>query len=198
VIEQLDNNERERRERFIIDDCDGIHPPVVPFYILSVEYSAQAAVAAFMRFEEAIDAGDDARAVAQVHDALAHCAALSRFFWPPKRSRPSATELARARGQRLRKLFHLEDGSPLRDRNLRNALEHFDERLDDFLIQNDVGYFMPQAMVDSHEIADDPLAKIFKLVDPEKHIFVILNEKFAFAELSREAARILMLADEIR
>ena len=54
--------------------------------------------------------------------------------------------------------------SPLEDRELRNALEHFDERLDDFLLKDPVGYFFPGPSVQSHEIADEAPGQIFRLV----------------------------------
>jgi hypothetical protein len=68
--------------------------------------------------------------VATVQEGLAHAASLSGYFWPMK----TGGERATARGERLRKAFNLTDESPLRSRSLGNAFEHFDERLDRFLL----------------------------------------------------------------
>lgn len=53
-------------------------------------------------------------------------AAISRYFWP------SAPKY-RKRGEALRKRYEVNESSPLKSRNLRNMVEHFDEYLDDYL-----------------------------------------------------------------
>ena len=68
-------------------------------------------------------------------------------------------------------------------RELRNAIEHFDERLDKFLSDFPVGYIF-DALVDSHHLADDPLAKIFRLIDPAEEVFVLFNRKYSFAGIA--------------
>lgn len=37
----------------------------------------------------------------------------------------------------------MKDDDPLNNRELRNALEHFDERLDDFVLRKTTGEFVP-------------------------------------------------------
>lgn len=60
-------------------------------------------------------------------DALLRCsAAISRILWPTR----SKYE---ARGRLLRRLFHVGKRSPFADRVVRNAFEHFDERVEDWL-----------------------------------------------------------------
>jgi hypothetical protein len=77
---------------------------------------------------------------------LNHSAVLSRVFWPDTNPRCACTEcLAKekpgdrnkrermaVRGTFLRELFKIKDGSPLNGdgRRARNAIEHWDERLD--------------------------------------------------------------------
>jgi hypothetical protein len=82
-----------------------------------------------------------------------------------------------ARGKRLRIGFDLSEDSPLKWRRLRNTFEHFDEDLDRFLLADRVGYFFPGPIVGSHELADEDLANIFKLIDPDKGICVVLGQK---------------------
>jgi hypothetical protein len=101
------------------------------------------------------------------------------------------TELAKARGQKLRNAFSIGDASPLRHRKLRNAFEHFDEDLDNFLLKDPVGYFFPSAMVDDHRLADDELGNIFKLVDPSSGVCVLLGEKYEFGRIREEVQRVL-------
>src|SRR5690606_17208122 len=77
----------------------------------------------------------------QTHSFLTHASNVSRLFWPPKpRKRkaesPESFETRCAftteRGKTLLELFELDDKSPLKSRVLRDHLEHYDERLDDW------------------------------------------------------------------
>jgi hypothetical protein len=124
-----------------------------------------------------------------IQEVLTLSAALSRFFWPPTKNK-----LSLARGENLRSTFAIDESNPLGERKLRNALEHYDEYLDSFLLQYRVGHFFPSPIVDHHELADDVLGNIFKLVDPENGICVILGEKYEFDLIRDEVRRILDLA----
>ena len=61
-------------------------------------------------------------------DFLQHSGAISRILWPP----PSAGARAKARGAHLTQALGVTDPHPLEKRSLRNHLEHFDERIDDW------------------------------------------------------------------
>ena len=183
----LDEAEKAKRGAMIAEHCDGIHPPFEAFYIHSILYAADRAENAFQRFDEAVDtSANPGLIVATVQEALTHAAAISRFFWPMGR-----TDLAKARGRKLRDAFGVDETSPLRHRKLRNAFEHFDEDLDSFLLEDRVGYFFPSPLVDDHHLADDELGNIFKLVDPAAGICVLLGEKYEFGRIRAEVQRIL-------
>lgn len=183
--------ETERRRRIeIVQDCGGILSHCEAFYIHSIQYAASRSHQAFLRYDAYLTSSAIAPAiVSTVQEALSHAAALSRFFWPSREG------LASSRGKTLRDKFDVTNQSPLHERALRNALEHFDERLDEYLLWNDTGYFFPGAMVDDHTLADDPIGRVFKLVDPKHHIFVVLGQKFEFQPIREEIKRILELTD---
>ncbi len=124
---------------------------------------------------------------ASIQEALTHAAALSRFFWPVGKK----NRLAQARGKRLREVFAMNDDSALRFRDLRNAFEHYDENLDRYLLEDNSGYFFPTPLIDNHELADEALGNIFKLVDPNGGICVLLGRKFEYRTIQREIKRIL-------
>jgi hypothetical protein len=78
-----------------------------------------------------------------LHSFLTHSSNVSRIFWPdvPRRQKGEARQDYRARvaamdrtkrGYQLRSLFKIANDSVLRRRTLRNLLEHFDERLDEW------------------------------------------------------------------
>lgn len=188
----LSDQERASREHTIATEYQGILPYFEAFYLESIAYTAGRAVAAFDRFEIAAKKGDSKEeTVASVQEALTHVAALSRFFWPTRKS-----ALTQARGKRLRARFAIEDGSPLQSRELRNALEHFDERLDKFLVDDHFGYFFPSAMVGDTSLSEETIGHIFRLVDPETLQFVLLGKAYSFKELREIAKTIEFKASE--
>lgn len=61
-----------------------------------------------------------------LHSLLTHAANISRLLFPSRKG----DQYAQRRGQKLRDLLSVDDASPIADRSLRNHLEHYDERLD--------------------------------------------------------------------
>lgn len=175
--------------RLAVDQWGGIYAPYEAFYIQSIIYSSNAAVGAFKRYSQAVvNDHDAAELVSAIQEALTHAASLSRFFWPA-----SKRGITRARGVKLRAAFDM-DASPLENRELRNALEHFDERLDEFLVSGPTGICFPGPLVQPHHLADDKAGIIFRMVDPFEFIFVILGKKYEFYEVFIEVERILEVA----
>lgn len=188
----VNREERRRREDIVIDQYGGVLPYVEALYICSIIYAAEAAAVAFSRYQRECENGDDHSAVASaIHETLGHAAALSRFFWPPSKSK-----LAQARGAYLRRAFDVEEASALHNRRLRNALEHYDEQLDEFLLGDRVGMILPDPVVADLKLADDPAGHAFKVVDPWNGVFVVLGEKFSFDPIIEEVGRILEKAYE--
>jgi hypothetical protein len=87
------------------------------------QYEQVEAEATQRRFELACEA------FRAVHSVLTHAGCLSRLLWPAARN-----ARARARGELLRSLLDLpdDDAGVLSQRDLRNHLEHYDERLDEW------------------------------------------------------------------
>lgn len=195
---RLPTEERARRAGIVFGDYDGILPQAEVFYLHSINYSARRAMRSFEEYDAAKGQTDDAEYLISVlQEAMGHAAALSRYFWPSlvRKKSPDATDkLKAARGEKLRAAFTLSEQSALFDRKLRNAWEHFDERLDDFLLEKDVGTFFPDCFIGDHRIADDPLGHIFKLLDPVEECLVLMGRKYFYATFRQEVERILQLA----
>lgn len=194
----VDRDEIARRERIVVEDYDGILPYCEAFYFEAILYSASCAVDAFSRYERALADHADwqpARIVSAVHESLGHAAALSRFFWPAQRTR--YVKLSAARGAKLRAIFAVEDQSPLATRKLRNVLEHFDERLDEFCLVTGAALVIPGPMIGAKGWADEPVARVFKALDPSSEEVVILGESFPFGPIRKEVARIHALAQSL-
>jgi hypothetical protein len=76
-------------------------------------------------------------ALDHVQNILFRAAAVSRYFWPSRKP-------FEPRGEWLRSAFGVKDDSALRNRELRDAAEHFDERLDKYLQHGISGYVIPE------------------------------------------------------
>lgn len=193
-MRKMDDIEIERRAAIVNDDYEGILPYNEAFYLLSIHYSADRCLESFKKYDQIKDqeiAPDYIVSIMQ--EAVGHAAALSRYFWPSpqgKKKNPNIRKLKEKRGKKLRESFDLTDASPLFNRDLRNAWEHFDERLDNYLLKIDAGMFFPTCIVDSHTLADDPAGHIFKLLDPEAECLVLMGCKYFFVPIRREVEKI--------
>jgi hypothetical protein len=98
---------------------------------------------------------------------------------------------------KLRAAFSIKESSPLFDRELRNTLEHFDERLDEFLLEDIVGPAFPSPLVGSADLADEQLGHIFRLVDPDAEIFVLLGKKYPFGSSRQAVAELYYNATDL-
>lgn len=73
---------------------------------------------------------------------------ISLIVFPRPRKPASAEgQRALARGVELRQLWEVPDDSPLANRNLRNSLEHIDERLEEWIDSTKPVRFSPFAIV---------------------------------------------------
>lgn len=129
---------------------DGrIWPPYEAFYIQGMLFNAQSAFRSIARISHAFDnlsndveeKGFD-RIFTQVilndmQNIIVHGAALSRYFWPIRKGHEE-------RACHLRVSLKIDESNPLYSRELRNAIEHFDERLDSYLSKGIVGVVIPE------------------------------------------------------
>lgn len=191
VMNDITEEELERRAEITVSQLGGLQSMHLAFYQISIKYNNDRAQAAFERYDQRISANDDAdELISAAQEAISHIAALSRFLFPsrlgPRNHRKS---LRFARAEVLRRHFTIKDDSPLADRTLRDIWEHFDERLDEYLLSKDAGLFFPSAMAGPHTLADDPAGKVFKLIDTEAHCLVLLGKKFFINPLRHELNR---------
>jgi hypothetical protein len=163
-------------------------PYAYEFYRVAVDDAARSAVSSFLAYGDVVqNEGSEAEAARLLHDALTHSAAVSRFFWPPKKS----GALAAYRGEKLREIYKIDETSALFNRDLRNELEHFDEKLDNWLREIPVGPIIASPIFADHTIVDEGFGHAFKVVDCNNDIFVILGRKYDFGKICREVVSLL-------
>lgn len=191
---EIKENELIRRAEIVNNSFEGIIPYHEVFYLESILYSAERSLAAFERYEKLLNKKENpSLLISTLQEAIGHAGALSRYFWISGLGYRTTKELKKLKSNRAKKLrekFNLTEDSPLKERSLRDAWEHFDERLDIFLITNDTGYFFPAPILDSHTLADEPEGRIFKLLDTKSHCLILLNKKYFFKKIKEEVKKV--------
>ncbi len=130
----------------------------------------------------------------QIQNIVQQAAALSRYFWPSLTKEPR-NAIHQKRGDYLRRVFDIADDNPLRDRTMRNALEHFDERIDIYLHGNVAGEFFPN-YVGPKPDPDDSVPKFFRAFFTDTKEFTVLNEEIRMPPIIEELRRINSLLIE--
>lgn len=128
-----------------MDEDTGIWPPYQAFYIESMLSITSSAVisteqlATIFGPDANLDDLHQEEILDWIQNIFTQAAALSRYFWTVK----PKEKLHKKRSQYLRKVFNVSEQSPIKNRNLRNMIEHFDENLDRFVNQSVVGNIVP-------------------------------------------------------
>ncbi|PXY42726.1 hypothetical protein DMB65_01510 [Flavobacterium cheongpyeongense] len=113
---------------------------------------------------------------------------ISRFFWPPNNPKNKNMVDYKIRGEKLREVYHVNDSSVLKNRDMRNLMEHFDERLDDFLKEFTIGIVMPKYVGPITYV--DNNRTFFRAYFYDKHIFKMFNVEYQIEPIIEEINRI--------
>lgn len=188
----------------VTKDCGnkGIWAPYESFYIHAMLFNTRSAVASIQWVNAALeqlssDESGDALALldkrsmlCELQNIILQAAALSRYFWPVRQGHE-------ARAKQLRAAFDVADENPLKDRDLRNEIEHFDERLDSYLQTGIAGYIFPE-FVGPFPKSDGVPTHIFRAYYVDAGLFELLGKCYEIEPLAREILRMhdrLLLAD---
>jgi hypothetical protein len=108
-----------------------------------------------------------------VQNIFTQAAALSRYFWTVKKK----DKLHKKRSQYLRKVFDISEQSAIKNRDMRNMIEHFDENLDLFVNQPVVGNIIPNHV--GLEPEDDGVPNhVFRAYYNQIGVFEVLGERY--------------------
>lgn len=160
----------------------AISPPHEAFYIQSMLFNSSSAVRSIIKLEsifgslpaspslEQVDQLPTKVVLNELHNIIVQAGALSRYFWPVRADH-------RPRGKLLCKCFAMTEDSPLFKRDLRNAIEHFDERIDKYFSKGAVGYFFPEYIGPKPD-NDGVTGHFFRAFFVDTGEFRLLNEDF--------------------
>ncbi|ORI17267.1 hypothetical protein [Rhodococcus sp. 1168] len=123
-------------------------------------------IEAAVRPDRADRSNKDVELVAGITVSLSAAAFASKMLWPiPGLDRdPWRAE----RGRALRERLKVADDSPLKSRSVRDSLEHFDERIDQFAREpyNAFGAFHWMVMSSAHGLGESNAMPILRYIDP--------------------------------
>ena len=174
----------------------GIWPPYEAFYIEAMLFNTTAALTAaetVARVMDALESGEvsdfgdiDQQAILDaLQNIVAHSAMLSKFLWPV-RQRPE--HLNRAEHLRIR--LAVADDSALKNRSLRDYLEHFDERLDLHLRGGIVGHIIPSFVGYSSQDESGVPLHVFRAFYVDRGLFKTLSDSYEIQPILDEVHRI--------
>lgn len=110
---------------------------------------------------------------------------ISRFFWPPKNKK---IDYYKIRAKKLREVYLINNSNVLENRNMRNYIEHFDEKLDDFLNEFNSGVVMPKYVGPITYVDDTRI--FFRAYFYDKQIFKMFNVDYETRPIITEIRRI--------
>ncbi len=178
-----------------------IFPPFEVFYIHALLFHAQSALNSLASVSEAVEEAvkgidedglgklDQDWVLNHLQSAVVHAAAISRYFWPVRKGHEY-------RGAAIRAALQITDASPLKNRELRNQIEHFDEKLDEYLANGVVGMVVPHYVGPAPEESEVP-GHIFRAFFSDTGVFVLLGKKYEIQPIADELIRVYELLKEM-
>jgi hypothetical protein len=182
-----------------IKEYGGILPPHHAFYAEAIRFNIDSAHASaryvLLAFDELDTAGWDFRKTQvtknqildQIQNILVHAAALSRFFWPPY---AGEHKIHKIRAATLRSTFKIKNDSALKNRDLRNHLEHFDENLDVYLWSKSIAGFILPAYVGEMPTNEQVPHHLFRAYYIDTGIFETLGRRFKVDPILEEVGKL--------
>ena len=129
-----------------------------------------------------------------IHSFLTHAGSVSRLFWPatPRKRRGEAPSSYRRRksqcadrAQRLRAALSVsEEEESLSRRTLRDHLEHFDERIDDWALSSERHNFIDRCVGPISSVAGADPGDLIRWFDPTDGSFHLRGTRFDLSSLA--------------
>lgn len=126
-----------------------------------------------------------------IHSFLTHASNVSKLLWPapPRRQRE---EKRIARADELRSVLGLpEDGHPLKSRTVRDHLEHFDERLDEWAETGSSRHYVQDCIGPRDALAWISPADTMRWFDPSTNHFIFRGDDVDLQALASAVSELL-------
>lgn len=166
-----------------IDLFEGIQPSHLAFYSQAIRFNLESAIYSVEFVVNSLEEADTEEKLSGATDAildamqnmLVHSANLAKYFWETNKGQ---NKIHRKRAQNLRRIFNVSDTSVIKNKDLRNHLEHLDENLDKYLWSKPiVGNIFP-AYVGPEMARDNVPYHFFRAFFTDSGIFETLGLRF--------------------
>lgn len=154
--------------------------------IREISTQAHFAEISYSHIDPKADAGTDL-VFSSIHSFLSHCALVSKMLVAKDEDDPAMS---------IGHFLGVSDTSVVHERQFRNNLEHYDERLKRWIRQHGVN-----SIIGTYNIGPRKMFQISNMVfvshyDHHTKMFTFVNEDFDLGALSNEVSRIKRIADE--
>jgi hypothetical protein len=165
-----------------------MEPFVESIYLEELKTQCEWALAAVHGLNQSL-ASKEAKSIAdffrQAAALLQHAGLASKLLWPPGSPIGFKNKRAKSRSRHLRGTLGIEDSHPLKNRSLRDHFEHYDERLDDWLVNSPNHIFVnnvigPRTIIGGNVVKDQDIIKLF---NPATKELVFRGEPYNVQEL---------------
>lgn len=155
------------------------------FYKLVEETRLQCRFArfAFQNIRSGANSLDAENVFFYVDAFLSHANNISRLLWPER-------ETSKARGDRLRAELNISDDSPLRLREIQEQLDHFDERVEDWLEPMENRNSMDMNLMPQGTMADYTPDKFNRSLDPNTFQYSLRGSSCELRRVLDEISRL--------
>jgi hypothetical protein len=178
----------------VLRQFGGILPYNEAFYLTFLRSHIERSLDSYRWFYVFAIRNQQEDALMELAEAIRQAGIVGHYFWPGgKNKKPQHT----MRAEKLRHAFNVEENSPLLEFELRNRLEHLDERLDNYFLDETFGAVLPFCLTDE-DFTEVDFAKghIFLAANPKTKKAFVLNEVFEFGPLFLELNRLLPVVDK--
>jgi hypothetical protein len=145
-----------------------------------------------------------------IHSFLTHASNVSKILWPglPRREKNESAEHYKQRINGLKKVqravalrteLGLPDEHVLKSRKLRDHLEHFDERLDDWEENSQNKNFAQDIIGPENAIVGIAKTDMMRWFNPENNTFLFRGETFSLQDIATALEKLLpiLVAKEV-
>lgn len=137
-----------------------------------------------------------------IQNILVSAANISKLLWPNNNKKKSDVirAITAERGSSLRKIFDINEDSILKSKRVRNAFEHYDEKLDEWQIESKNHIYIDSNIGNKNSIkidTDQPTAYM-RNFDPESKVLTFRDEEYDTLKIATEIFRLHKKIQEIK
>jgi hypothetical protein len=154
--------------------------------IREISTQAHFAEISYSHIDPKAEAGTDL-VFSSIHSFLSHCAMVSKMLAAKDEDDPAMS---------IGHILGISNTSLIHERQFRNNLEHYDERLKGWIRQHGVNSIIGTYNIGPRKMIQVPNMVFVSHYDPYTKMFTFVNEDFDLGALFNEVSRIKCLTDE--